>query len=76
VQLVIFLPTFNAPCIRPKNDVMERVKKLGIWEQSKQGRRAKTNRVFSSKIFYEITVDFSSHPIFGHMYGALNIDKK
>jgi hypothetical protein len=37
VQLVIFLQTFNAPCIRQKIDVMERVKKLGIWKGREQG---------------------------------------
>jgi hypothetical protein len=32
-----FLPTFNTPCKRLKIDVMERVKKLGIWMTSNQG---------------------------------------
>ena len=37
MQLVIFLPTFNALCKRPKIDVMERVKKLGTLKGTKQG---------------------------------------
>jgi hypothetical protein len=32
-----FLPTFNTPCKRLKIDVMERVKKLGILRETKQG---------------------------------------
>jgi hypothetical protein len=40
VQLVIFLPTFNATCMRPKVDVMERVKKLRIWVASKQALKS------------------------------------
>jgi hypothetical protein len=35
-----------------------------------------TKALFSSKIFREKTVDSPSHRIFGHMHGALNIDKK
>jgi hypothetical protein len=31
MQLVIFLPTFNALCIRLKIDVIKRVKKLGFF---------------------------------------------
>jgi hypothetical protein len=31
---------------------------------------------FSFKIFREKTIDSSLHRIFGHIYGALNIDKK
>jgi hypothetical protein len=44
VQLVIFLPTFNVLCMRPKIDVMERVQKLGIWKGKEHGLDVKFRR--------------------------------
>jgi hypothetical protein len=44
VQLIIFLPTFNALYMRQKIDAIERVKKLRIWEQSKQGNGNEASR--------------------------------
>jgi hypothetical protein len=37
VQLVIFLPTFNASCMLLKIDVTKRAKKLRIWKGREQG---------------------------------------
>jgi hypothetical protein len=45
--------------------------------ETEESNKVQYNGVlFSSKIFHEKTVDFPSHRIFGHMHGALNIDKK
>jgi hypothetical protein len=45
--------------------------------ETEESNKVQYNGVlFSSKIFREKTVDFPSHRIFGHMHGALNIDKK
>ena len=40
-----FLPIFNTPCKRLKIDVIERVKKLGIWMASKQGLDLSNNQI-------------------------------
>jgi hypothetical protein len=44
VQLVIFLLTFNASYIRLKINVIQRVKRLRIWKQSKQGNGNEASR--------------------------------
>jgi hypothetical protein len=49
VQLVIFLPTFNALCMRSKIDVMERVKKLEIWKGREQGLCHKNDKRMHSR---------------------------